>query len=261
MFFTFLPPSSLALLSKDWGQWLSVKLWRRACAASFICLCLLFVVAPTNSWASPVDPYEQFNRKVFAFNEFFDRWALKPVAKFYRWSTPRIVDKGVSNFFDNLGEVRNILNAGLQADFQHMAVATGRLVVNSTAGLAGLIDVASGWGLTERDEHFGQTLGVWGVESGPYLVLPFLGGSSLRDTVGIFPDMYMSPLTYLDDESARNWLRVLDVVDVRADILDVESLITGDRYTFLREVFLQKRRSDIANGDLPDDFDSFGDDF
>ena len=145
--------------------------------------------------------------------------------------------------------------------FSIWPVSTGRLSVNSTAGLAGLIDVASGWGLAERDEHFGQTLGVWGVESGPYLVLPFLGGSSLRDTVGFFPDMYMSPLTYLDDQSARNWLRALNVIDVRADILDVESLITGDRYTFLREVFLQKRRSDIANGDLPDDFDSFGDDF
>ena len=94
MFFTFFAPGSFTLLSKDCGQWLSVKLCRRICAASFVFLCLLFVVAPTNSWASPVDPYEKFNRKVYAFNELFDRWALKAVAKFYRWSTPSIVDTG-----------------------------------------------------------------------------------------------------------------------------------------------------------------------
>lgn len=209
--------------------------------------------------ASEEDPYESFNRKVFAFNEFLDRWFLKPVAKGYRYVTPDAVDKGVSNVFDNLGEIRNLLNAGLQGDLKHMGVSTGRFLINSTIGLAGLFDVADKVGLSERQEDFGQTMGAWGLESGPYIVLPFLGASTMRDAPGSLVDWFTSPLSYIDDEAVAYSLRALDIIDTRADLIDSEELITGDRYTFIREVYLQQRRAGVNNGLVDDDFDSFDD--
>lgn len=204
------------------------------------------------------DPYESVNRKVFAFNEFVDKWLLKPVAKGYRWVTPGFVDDGVSNVFDNLGEVRNLVNGGLQGDLNHAGVSTGRLLVNSTIGLGGLFDVASKWGLEERKEDFGQTLAVWGVGDGPYVMLPLLGGANLRDTFSRIPDTYSSPVTYIDDVAVRNSLRGLDLVDTRADLIDVEALVSGDRYSFLRDIASQQREASINNGVVEDDFeDSF----
>ncbi|NNL11722.1 MAG: VacJ family lipoprotein [Pseudomonadales bacterium] len=226
---------------------------------TFMLCTLLCYSAP--GMASEQDPLESFNRKVFVFNEFIDRWALKPLAKAYRWITPGFVDRGVSNFFDNLAEVRNLVNAGLQGDLARMGSASGRLLVNSSVGIGGLFDVASGVGISARDEDFGQTLGVWGVGSGPYIVLPLFGGSSLRDAFALAPDIYLSPSTYLDDEGARYAIRAVDVIDLRADLLDAEALVSGDRYTFLREVYLQRRQSDIHNGELNEDFDNFDDDF
>ncbi|NNC54979.1 MAG: VacJ family lipoprotein [Pseudomonadales bacterium] len=228
---------------------------------SFALILLLAIGFNAIAAASEQDPLESFNRKVFAFNEFVDRWALKPVAKAYRWITPSFLDRGLSNVFNNLGEVRNTVNAALQGDFARMGTASGRFVLNASLGLGGLVDVASSVGITARDEDFGQTLAVWGVASGPYVVLPLLGGSSLRDALALPPDIYLSPATYLDDETARYGLRALEIVDLRADLLDAEALLTGDRYTFLREVFLQKRESDILNGKIPADFDSFDEDF
>ena len=138
----------------------------------------------------------------------------------------------MSNFFDNLGEIRNLVNAGLQGDGKHMAVSTGRLLVNSTVGVGGLFDVASHWSMQERDEDFGQTLATWGVDSGPYIVLPFFGGRTLRDAFTMIPDAYLSPINYVDDTEVRIGLNVLNVIDVRADLIDIEALVSGDRYTF-----------------------------
>ena len=226
-------------------------------AKAFI-VTVILVTSPALQAGS--DPYESLNRNIFAFNEFVDKWLLKPVAKGYRAITPGFVDDGVSNMFDNLSEVGNLLNAGLQGDFRHMSIATGRLLINSTIGLGGLIDVASDNGLPQREEDFGQTLGVWGLESGPYIVLPFLGSSSLRDAPARLVDWYTSPIAYLDDTAVANSLRLLDIVDARADLFDAEALISGDRYSFIREVYLQQRQFSVNNGQLEDDFDAFEDD-
>lgn len=243
----------------------TVSAARRAAALPLLLSLLIgaagFAAVPLQATAAEQDPLESFNRRVFAFNDFVDRWALKPAARAWRWITPGFVDRGVSNFFDNLGEVRNIVNGGLQGDLPVMGSATGRLLVNSTLGLGGLFDVAGRVGIAGRDEDFGQTLGVWGVGSGPYIVLPLFGGSTLRDSIALAPDIYLAPTTWLDEESLRYGLRALDIIDLRADLLDAETLITGDRYTFIREVYLQRRKSDISNGALEDDFDSFDDDF
>lgn len=207
------------------------------------------------------DRYESVNRKIFGFNNFLDKWLLKPVAQGYRWITPGFVDNSVSRVFANLGEIRNLLNAGLQGDLRQAGTSSGRFLVNSTLGIAGILDVASGFGLEERREDFGQTLAVWGVGSGPHIVVPFLGSRTLRDALSMFPDNYMIPTSYIEEVSVRNSVRGLDLVDGRADLISSESLIIGDRYTFLRDVYLQQRESKIANGELEALSDDFEDDF
>ena len=216
---------------------------------------------PLPSVAGPGDPYESVNRRVFAFNEFMDRWVLKPVAEGYRWVTPGFVDRGVTNFFSNLGEIRNLLNSALQGDFRQAGSSTGRFLTNSTVGIGGLVDVASEVGLEYRREDFGQTLAVWGADGGPYIVLPFLGGSSIRDAFGRVPDVYLSPLTYMDDVAWRNSLRALDLVDTRADLIDSEALLSGDRYTFLKDIYEQRRQAAISNGVPSESSYEFDEDF
>lgn len=203
------------------------------------------------------DPYESFNRKMFAVNEFLDKWLLKPAATGYRWVTPDLVDDAITNVFSNLAELRNLLNAGLQGEGRHMLDTTGRFLLNSTLGVAGIMDVATSFGLEEQTEDFGQTLAVWGVGDGPYIVLPFLGGRTFRDTFAMIPDAYTTPLNYIDDTRTRNGLRILELIDMRADLINAEVFISGDRYLFLRDVYLQKRNSDINNGLVEDDFDDY----
>ncbi|MCK2183578.1 MlaA family lipoprotein [Halomonas getboli] len=211
--------------------------------------------------ANPADPWEGFNRGVFAFNETVDRYALKPVAQGYRYVTPDPVQTGVGNFFSNLGEIGTTLNSLLQGKPGNAGIATGRFLINSTAGVLGIFDVASHMDLVGREEDFGQTLAAWGVGSGPYLVLPLLGPSTVRDTAGLPVDWYTDPLTYVEEDKVRYGLRGLDVIDTRAGLLDQEKLIRGDRYSFIRDSWLQRRRFEVNDGEMgadpfaSDDFD------
>ena len=213
------------------------------------------------------DPWEGFNRRVFAFNEFLDRNFLKPVAKGYQKITPEFVDDGVSNVFNNLGEVPSFVNHVLQGRLPEAGLDGGRFAVNTTLGLVGLFDVASRMGLEQKSTDLGITLGRWGVHSGPYLVLPFLGPSSLRDGVGRGGDYFLQPLNYLEDDAVRWSLRGTELVDVRADLLSVEELITGDRYVFMRNLYLKRRAFQLDGGapapaEFEDEFDDdLGDEF
>jgi len=209
-------------------------------------------------FAANADPFEDVNRKVYGFNDVLDRWLVKPAAKVYQWVMPDALDRGVTNFFDNVGEVSNVINSGLQGDLPQSGKSLGRLVINTTVGIGGLFDVATDWGVEGRDEDFGQTLAAWGVGDGPYVVLPLLGGRYLRDAFAIVPDAYISPLDQVDDVRVSNSLWALKLLDKRADLLDAEALISGDRYTFIREIYIQQREVAISNGQLEDDF---GDDF
>lgn len=202
---------------------------------------------------NPEDPWEGFNRKVFAFNEVLDRYALKPVAQGYDFVTPDPVQTGVGNFFSNLGEIRTTINSVLQGKPGNAGIATGRFLLNSTLGFAGVLDVATDMELTGNREDFGQTLAVWGVGEGPYLVLPLLGPSTVRDTSGLPADIYTSPLAYVNDDKVTYSLAALDVVATRASYLDQEKLITGDRYAFLRDTYLQRRRFEVLDGQLGKD--------
>lgn len=200
------------------------------------------------------DPWEGFNRSMFAFNDTIDTYALKPLAQGYRTVTPDFLEEGIGNVFNNVGEVRNLTNNLLQGKLHAAGVDTARLLFNSTFGLLGFFDVASKMGLQRNDEDFGQTLGVWGLGSGPYLVLPFLGPSTVRDGIARVPDSYTGMYMHIDHERTRYQLLGLDVLSTRASFLDAERLIQGDKYTFLRNVYLQNREFKVRDGQVEDDF-------
>ncbi|WP_428243677.1 MlaA family lipoprotein [Gynuella sp.] len=204
---------------------------------------------------NPADPYEGFNRVIFKFNDTVDYFVVKPVAKTYRWVAPKFVERGVSNFFANLGEVTTVPNHLLQGKFGQGFKSTGRFLINSTIGVAGLWDVASPMGLEKTKEDFGQTLGKWNIPSGPYLVLPILGPSTVRDAGGLVVDTLTKPTTWIpDDANAKVSLMVVQGVDKRAALLDSESMLTGDKYSAIRDFYLQIREYNVQDGVVEDDF-------
>ena len=200
------------------------------------------------------DPWESFNRPIFTFNDTVDTYALKPLAQGYQYVTPDPVEDGVTNFFGNLGDVKNLANDLLQGKFEEAGIDTARVLFNSTFGLLGIFDVASKMDLKRSDEDFGQTMGSWGLGSGPYVVLPLLGPSTVRDAFGKIPDTFVEPYRYVSDVPVRNSARGLDVVDTRANLLSVEKLIVGDKYVFIRNAYLQDREFGVQDGEVEDDF-------
>lgn len=224
----------------------------------FIPLLAFGFVMPSPSMAQEdqnPDPWQGFNRAMFRFNDAVDRWTLKPLARTYKFVMPDPLEVGVSNIFSNIMEVPNTINGLLQGDLKGAAYDTGRLLVNSTLGIGGLLDVAQHMNLpADTPEDFGQTLAVWGVKSGPYLVLPLLGPSTLRDGFGKPVDFYTHPTAYIDHVPTENTVRALSLVDTRAGLLELERNISGDRYIFVRDVYLQRRQFLITNGEVVDDF-------
>ncbi|MFM9425079.1 phospholipid-binding lipoprotein MlaA [Variovorax sp. GrIS 2.14] len=200
---------------------------------------------------NPIDPLEPFNRSVFRFNEGVDRAVLRPVATVYRDTLPLMVRTGVSNFFGNLGDVWSLANNVMQLKLQNSAETFMRLNVNTIFGLGGLLDIASEAGIERHREDFGQTLGRWGVPTGPYVVLPLLGPSTVRDTAALPVDHYGDVLSVVHDIGARNSLYALRVVDERATFLRAGQMldeIALDKYSFTRDAFMQHRRSEVSGG-------------
>ncbi len=200
------------------------------------------------------DPWEPMNRAIFSFNDAVDRAALKPVAKGYRKITPNWFRRGVGNFFTNLEQPRVIINEVLQGKPGPALMDTGRLVINTVFGIGGVFDLASANGMPLNDEDFGQTLAVWGVPSGPYLMLPFLGPSTLRDAPSRGADYYLDPQTYAELKSSEKiGLRVVELVDVRARLLASEAALDQafDRYAFIRNAWRQRREYLIYDGNVP----------
>jgi phospholipid-binding lipoprotein MlaA len=202
----------------------------------------------------PRDPWERFNRTSFKFNTALDRAVTRPVARAYVKVTPRFVQTGVSNALSNLNTVSTIINDTLQGKMRQAGRDSARFLLNSTLGLGGLFDPASAAGLENNDEDFGQTLGVWGMESGPYLMLPFLGPSTMRDALARFPDQYTYPVNYLEDDSTRYLIRAVDLVDLRASLLDLDAQIDRayDPYAFVRNAWLQRREYQVKDGNVED---------
>jgi len=202
------------------------------------------------------DPLEGMNRGIYKFNDVTDKAVIKPVAGAYKAVLPSPVRSGVNNFFGNLGTFVSIINDLLQFKFDKALTGAGRFVINSTFGIAGLVDVASMDGIEKRNEDFGQTLGHWGVGSGPYIVLPFLGPSSVRDTTGLVVDtIAFDPLAYVDDPATRNSARALKILDKRAQLLPGSDLLDEaalDPYAFMRDAYFQRRQNQIHDGNVPD---------
>jgi len=206
--------------------------------------------------ANPADPFEPFNRGVSRFNDTVDDAVLVPAATAYQKVLPSMVRTGVNNFFSNIGDVWSLANNVAQLKLQNSAETFMRLNVNTFFGLGGLLDVATEAGIPRHEEDFGQTLGRWGVGAGPYVVLPLLGSSTLRDTVAKPLDFYGDPLSHVDDIPWRNSLTVLRVVDTRSQYLRASRLLGDaalDKYSFTRDAFLQRRRSQVYDGNPPDD--------
>ncbi len=202
----------------------------------------------------PYDPLEPLNRVVYTFNDGLDKILIKPLAQGYQAITPQPVDRGVTNFFGNLADVGSAVNNLLQLKFGRAANDVGRVLVNSTVGIVGVMDVASNLDMPKSGEDFGQTLGTWGFGSGPYLVLPVLGPSSARDTVGLVADWYLDPVNYIEDDEVRWGVVALRVIDKRADLLGTSRILqqaTWDPYAFVRDAYLQKRRSEVYDGNPP----------
>ena len=212
------------------------------------------------------DPFEDLNRDIFTFNEKLDEKLLKPAALTYRKVTPQFARTGVTNFFNNLEEIDTTINQVLQGEIKYAFNDAGRFVINSTIGLFGLIDVASKMGLEKHEEDFGQTLGVWGFDSGPYIMIPFLGPSNPRDLLSRPISSFLSGTFAMEDNDVKITLVGIDALETRERLLDAETLIIGDKYIFVKDAYIQSREYEINNGSTEDDEflddmeDIFGDD-
>jgi len=220
---------------------------------------LFLYLASGNAGAADSDPWEAVNRPTHEFNQVMDRFLVKPLATTYQSLAPRFVRRGVSNFFSNLDDVQVTINDLLRLDLPAAANSAGRLAVNTTVGVGGLFEVARPvFGLEKSNQDFGLTLAHYGVDSGPYLVLPFVGPSTLRDAFGFGVDMLIDPVNRVDDVATRNGLRATQVTSYRASVLSFDDLVVGDDYLFYREAFLQRREA--ATGEpvlLGMQFDTF----
>ena len=229
--------------------------WIPRAATGMLLLMLSACATVDPEYADPRDPLESFNRAMFTFNDNLDKYVAKPLAQGYQKITPEPIDRGITNFFANLDEVGTILNNALQLKFKDAFSDLGRLTVNSTLGLLGFIDVASDMGLEKHYEDFGQTLGAWGMGSGPYLVLPVIGPSSGRDAVGFAADWFTNPLYYVVEDTGVSWgLYIVRFVDRRAGLLkttDILETAALDPYAFMRESYLQNRQNQVYDGNPP----------
>ena len=238
----------------------SVRLCRRmiraSCVYCSLIFGLLFVTSmPVTAATDPVDPdpWIGMNRGIYGFNDKLDTWFLRPVASGYDKIMPDPFQKGVSNVFDNIGTPAVAINQFLQGKPGAGTVDVGRFLINTTIGLLGLFDVAYQMGLKQHEEDFGQTLAVWGVAQGPYLIIPLRGSSTVTHAGGMIVDSFLNPIRFLRPVSHRNVVYALSFVDLRARLLGIEGLISGDEYLFIRDAYLQQRTYLINDGEIEDD--------
>ena len=225
--------------------------------ATLLSLCMIFLSAcATTNALDERDPWEGFNRSVYSFNETMDDVLFDPVSNVYDFLTPDFLDNGISNFFNNIGQVAVIANDIMQFKFTQAVNDGVRFMINSTLGLLGFFDIMGDAGLHSSEEDFGQTLAHWGVESGPYIVVPFFGPTTVRDATGFAVDRgVLSPIFYLEDDLTRAGLLTLNYVDVKSDLLSASDLVEDasvDEYEFIKNAYFQKRASQINDGEFED---------
>ena len=219
---------------------------------------LLILLLPSLGHADS-DPFEDINKKTHNLNQTLDLQVASPVARFYKRITPDILEIGITNFTRNIEDLSIAVNNMLQGKVNEGISDLFRFTINSTLGIAGFIDVSTGLGFKKHDEDFGQTLAIWGVDEGPYIVLPGLGPSTLRDTLAMIPDSFLTPLWLINHDRTSYSLTAIDLVDTRARYLGLESVVIGDEYLFYKDAYLQSREFEIKDGEIEDDFDEFDD--
>jgi phospholipid-binding lipoprotein MlaA len=224
-------------------------------------LCLVIVVLALQACTTVTnpdrrDPMEAWNRGVFGFNDTVDAAVVKPVAKTYKEVVPNFVRTGVGNFFNNLDDLWSGVNNALQLRALDTAESFGRFLINTTWGLGGLLDIASEMGMERHNANFGLTLGRWGVGSGPFVVIPFWGSSTLRDTGSMLFDIKGNLVNRIDEVPRRDMLTILNLIDTRATYLKAGEVVEEaalDRYSFTRDAYLQRRRNQVYDGNPPDE--------
>ncbi len=230
------------------------------CQLLVCALAVFSVLGGCATTGDPRDPLESVNRGIYYFNDGVDTMLVKPLAEVYRGVIPQMVRTGVSNVFSNLNDVIVALNNLLQGKFESALSDIARIMVNTTVGLLGIFDVATDAGLEKHDEDFGQTLGYWGVGDGAYLVLPFLGPRTVRDTAGLIVDIKTDPVTYIDPTRDRNAALGLRLVAQRESLLGASKVLEVaalDQYAFVRDAYLQRRRNLIYDGNPPREKDDY----
>jgi len=221
-------------------------------SAAILSTAFLLTGCATNG--DPRDPLEPLNRGIYHFNDTVDKAVMKPIAQGYRFVLPKPIRTGVSNVFSNVDDLFVTANNLLQFKFQTAASDFARLLANTTLGIGGIFDVATSFGLEKHDEDLGQTLGYWGIGNGPFLMVPLTGPSTVRDAIGSAAQFYFDPVWNIDNVATRNSLAGLRVVSNRANLLDAEKVLDEaalDPYTFLRDAYLQQRRSLVYDGNPP----------
>jgi phospholipid-binding lipoprotein MlaA len=204
------------------------------------------------------DPFEPMNRAIFSFNDALDRNVLRPVAEGYVKVVPSLIRRGVSNVFGNISDAFSAINNALQGKREPLGNDLGRVLVNTTFGIGGIFDIASEGGIEKYNEDFGQTLGWWGLGPGPYLVIPILGPSNIRDATGLAVHAYVDPINQIQPDGAMWGVIGLRAIDTRASLLGTEDLVTGaalDKYSFIRSAYLQRRKNLVYDGKPPKDED------
>lgn len=233
---------------------LGAKAGQRACGLIAVGALAVGICGAAMAEENPHDPFEGFNRAMYAVNETVDTYAAKPLAQVYDKAAPLPVKAGVGNFFGNVGELWVGANSALQGKLADAGIDVARLLVNSTIGIFGLFDVATELGLERHDEDFGQTLAVWGVGDGPYLFWPVIGPRTARDTLGWGVDSAVDPVWRTRSIPVRNSTAALRFVDIRASLLPADKVVEEaalDKYAYVRDAYLQRRRNQIYDGRPP----------
>ena len=220
---------------------------------------LFLIIFSTSIFSTEVDPFQEINQKTHNFNLVLDEQLATPVAKIYKKVTPDLVEKSITNFTHNIEDLSIAINNILQGKINNGISDLLRFTINSSLGVLGFFDVASNLGFEKHDEDFGQTLATWGMGAGPYIVLPGLGPSNLRDTLSMLPDAFLTPLYIIDHDRTSYSLTAIDIVETRARYLGLESVVIGDDYLFYRDAYLQSREFDILDGEVSEEFDEFDD--
>ena len=233
--------------------------WKNTCRILLLGLMTCFMVGcaslPEGTKASKTDPWERVNRSVFSFNDSLDKYIITPITKAYEFILPEVIRNSLSNIFSNIGDIYTAVNQLLQGKPKNAVDDLTRFIVNTTFGIGGIFDVATGAGLEKHQEDFGQTFGVWGIGDGPYMVLPLLGPSNVRDTFGWAFDLQTDILlSYVNDIPVRNTITAVRVLDQRSKYLSATNLLETaafDRYSFVRDAYIQRRRDRIYDGNPP----------